>query len=292
MSLSMKLCLFSSTPDMLNFDFVVKVLTGSLEELAHRAREWGYDGIEFMPNPENIPDPHIMETALRMTGALMPVVNTGRMFQQGMALLHPNTEVRRRSIGTYKRMLDFAGHFRARVGLGIARGQETQGFSRQEIDRLADDVFHELAEYAERVHVVIMLEPADPGSIHYINTMDEAMAWVERIRSPAFSVMLDTYQLAQAEPSIEHGIRAARRCADHIHLYDPSRWPPGVLPQKDRLDWPRIARILQQEGFQGSGSVVLAPDSDPQPAARKAATYLRELFDKTSADPGDGDQSV
>ena len=53
----MELCLFSSTPDMATLNFVVKVLTGTLEELAQRAIEWGYDGIEFMPDPENSPDP-------------------------------------------------------------------------------------------------------------------------------------------------------------------------------------------------------------------------------------------
>jgi sugar phosphate isomerase/epimerase len=38
-------------------DFVVKVLTGRPEELGQRAVSWGYDGIEFMPNPDDIPDP-------------------------------------------------------------------------------------------------------------------------------------------------------------------------------------------------------------------------------------------
>lgn len=274
----MQLCLFSSTPDMEALDFVVKVLTGSLDELAQRAVAWGYDGIEFMPDPESVPDPQQMENALETAGAILPVINTGRMLPQGMALLHQSVEVRRRSIKAFKRMLDFAGHFRARVGLGIARGKENRGISRQEMDRLADDVFREIAEHAEKAGAVIMLEPCDPGSGDYINTVDAAMAWVERINTPAFRVMLDTYQLAEAERSIEHGIRAARGQANHIHLYDPSRWPPGVLPEKQRLDWPRIAQVLHQEGFSGSGSVVLAPEGDPEPAARKAAAYLRRIF--------------
>jgi D-psicose/D-tagatose/L-ribulose 3-epimerase len=263
---------------MAELTFVVKVLTGTPEELAQRTVEWGYDGIEFMPNPESIPEPHRMDRALKAAGAVMPVVNSGRMFPQGMALLHHNAEVRRRSAEAYKRMLDFAGYFKARVGLGIARGQKAAGSSREEMDRIADDVFRELAEHAGQAGAVIMLEPADPGSTNYINTVDEAMSWVDRIDSLAFTVMLDTYELAQSEPSIEHGIRAARGRATHIHLYDPSRWPPGVLTEKDRLDWPRIAQILREEGFHGSGSVVLAPEGDPEPVARKAAAYVRQLF--------------
>jgi len=274
----MHFCLFSSTPDMNELNFVVKVLTGTLEELARQSREWGYDGIEFMPNPDHVPNPRQMEWALKAADAIMPVVNTGRMFSQGMPLLHQDARVRTRSLEAFKKILEFAGWFGARVGLGIARGQEIVGGDRQEKDQVAADVFHELALHAERAGAVIMLEPADPGSTNYINTVDEAMAWVDRIGSSAFTVMLDTYELAESEPSIEHGIRAARGRATHIHLYDPSRWPPGVLPERDRLNWQRIVRILREEGFKGSGSVVLPPEGDPEPGCRKSAAYLRGLF--------------
>jgi sugar phosphate isomerase/epimerase len=276
----MQLCLFSSTPDMDGLDFVVKVLTGHPKELGQRALAWGYDGIEFMPNPENIPDPCEIEATLRATGAVMPVVNTGRMFPQGMALFHQDKEIRKQSVDAFKKMLDFAGYFRARVGLGIARGSGIPGASREETDHMADDIFREIAVHAESVAATIMLEPADPGSTSYINTVDEAMAWVDRISSPAFTVMLDTYQLAEVERSIGEGIRAARGHAQHIHLYDLSRWPPGVLPEKGRLDWPYIACLLREEGFRGSGSVVIAPEGDPEPAARKAVTFLRQLFNQ------------
>jgi D-psicose/D-tagatose/L-ribulose 3-epimerase len=278
--MNIQLCLFSSTPDMTDLSFVVKVLTGTPVELAQRAVAWGYDGIEFMPDPLHVPDPREVDKALKAAGALMPVVNTGRMFAQGMALLHADALVRKDSSEAFKRILDFAGHFKARVGLGAARGAGIPGANREEMDRMAEDVFRELAAHAEKVQAVIMLEPADPGVTSYINTMDEAMAWVERIGSPAFSVMLDTYQLAESEPSLEHGIRAARGQARHIHLYDPSRWPPGVLPEKERLDWPHLARVLRQENFQGSGSVVLALEGDPEPAARKAVAYLRRIFEE------------
>ncbi|MFB3920902.1 MAG: sugar phosphate isomerase/epimerase family protein [Terriglobia bacterium] len=273
-----KLCLFTSTPDMNSLRFVVKVLTGAPRELAERAVAYGYDGIEFMPDPKDVPDPIAFEAAIKASGAVMPVVNTGRVFAQGLPLLQADPKARRNSLEGFKRILDFAGHFKARVGLGAARGAGIPGASRGELERMAADVFRELAAHAQQVGAVIMLEPADPGVTSFINTVDEAMAWVDRIASPAFSVMLDTYQLSESEPSIEHGIRAARGHARHIHFYDPSRWPPGVLAEKDRLDWPRLMRVLRDEGFSGSGSVVLAPEGDPEPAARKSARFLRRLL--------------
>jgi len=107
--------------------------------------------------------------------------------------------------------------------------------------------------------------------------MDEAMEWVRRIASPAFSVMLDTYELAESEPSIEHGIRAGRGEARHIHLYDPSRWPPGIRTQTT-LDWPQIFGLLRETGFAGSASVVLVPEGAAAPAAHKTAAFLRDVL--------------
>ncbi len=230
----------------------MRVLTGSMEELAARAMEWGYDGIEYMPDPERVPEPAAMERALKAAGAVLPVVNSGRMGVQQMTLLHADTAVRRRSIAAFKRILDFAGAFRARVGLGIARGKGIPGASRDQMDAMAAEVFPELAAHAERAGAVIMLEPADPGVTSYINTTDEAMAWVRRIASPAFSVMLDTYELAESEPSIEYGIRAGTGEARHIHLYDPSRWPPGCTRANDT----RLAtdlRLIAGNWFCGVG---------------------------------------
>jgi sugar phosphate isomerase/epimerase len=278
-----KFCLFASTPDMLNLSFVVKVLTGTPEEVGQRAVDWGYDGIEFMPDPEHVPDPEVFASALRRTAAVMPVVNTGRVAAQGMALLHEDAGVRRESIERFKDILDFAGHFKAQVGLGAARGMGIPGARKEEMEQLAEDVFRELAEHAEKAGAVIMLEATETEFTGLANTNEEAMEWVERIGSPGFSVMLDTHQLWVMEPSIEHGIRVTKGQARHIHLYEPSRWPPGVLPEKEALDWPHIVRVLEEEGFQGSASVVIIPEGDPEPVARKSVAYLRRLFSEAGS---------
>jgi sugar phosphate isomerase/epimerase len=110
--------------------------------------------------------------------------------------------------------------------------------------------------------------------------MAEVIAWVDRIGSPAFQAMLDTQQLATMEPSVEAGLRAAQGRAKHIHLYDPSRRPPGVGIDQAALDWPRIAEVLSEEGFRGSGSVVIAAEGDPEAGARASAAYLRRLFNR------------
>ena len=278
----LKFCLFASTPDMLQLDFVVKVLTGTPEELGRTAVSWGYDGIEFMPDPERPPDPELFGRMLGKTGAVMPVVNSGRIAAQGLALVHQDIAIRRKSIAGFKRILDFAGYFKAMVGLGAARGKGIPGMNKSDMLKLAEEILRELTEHAEKAGAIIVLEPAEAEYTDLFNTNEEVMAMVDKIGSPNFSIMLDTHQLYVVEPSVEHGIRAARGQAKHIHLYEPSRLPPGVSTEKAALDWPNIARVLKEEGFEGSASVVIVPTGDPEPVARKSVVYLRKLFGDSS----------
>jgi len=275
-----KFCLFAAEADMLQYKFVVKVLTGSPEGITRTAVSWGYDGIEFMPNPDRVPEPATFAQALENTGAAMPVVNSGRIWAQGMALLHEDLAIRKKAIAAFKQMLDFAGYFKARVGLGGARGPGIPGMPKKEMLKVAEEVFRDLTEHAEKAGAVIMLESSEAAFTRLFNTNKESMTMVRKINSPYFSIMLDTHQLWAAEKSIEEGIRVAEGQAQHIHLYEPSRWPPGVLPAKEVLDWKNIARVLKEEGFAGSASVVIAPEGDPEPVARKSVSYLRRIFNE------------
>ena len=275
MSDTLKLCLFSSSPDIEKFGFVVKVLTGSPEELAQKCATWGYDGIEFLPDPENIPDPEPYKRALTNEGVGLYVVNSGRVAAQGMGLLNEEPSIRKKSLDCFKGLIDFAAQFDARIGLGMARGKGIEGASKETMDCLAVEVFGEIASHAKQANVVVMLEAAEPEVTDYLNTMDEVMEMVDKIGSPNFSSMLDTHQLFGAEPTIEYGIRAGRGEATHIHFYDPSRWPPGVVAENDRLDWPNLMQTLREVHLPKTGSVVLAPEGDPQAAAITAREYLQ-----------------
>jgi len=276
----LRLGIFSSTPDIEDLGFIVKVLTGTPEQIATSINKWGYDGVEFMPDPENIPDPIRFSTALDNEGVALTVVNSGRMAVQNMALLHEDIKIRDRSLEAFKGIIDFAGHFKSPVGLGIARGKGISNVSKLEESEIAADIFKQLAQHAERAGTVVMLEAAESEYTNFANTMEEVMGWVNKIDSPGFSVMLDTYQLANDEPSIEHGIQVTKGQARHIHLYDPSRWPPGVMAKNDRLDWPHLISTLRKVHLPETGSVVLAPEGDPAVAAIKASKYLRGLLNE------------
>lgn len=273
-----RLIVFSSTPDIAEVGFVVPVLTAPLPELGSKAKEYGFDGLEFLPNPDRIPSAMELKASAETAGVNISVINSGRMHPQGYALLHRDPAIRRTSIDIYKQFVDLAGELGARVGMGMARGSGDTTVDDHDLAAVMDDVFGEVAEHAAAASTVVMLEPADPGVVTAVATVSEAVDIATRIDSPGFAVMLDTYQLAEVETSIEQGIRDAAGRADHIQLYDPGHWPPGVRDPRHRLDWDSVAASLASAGFQGSGSVVLAPEGDAAAAARTSAQFLRDLL--------------
>ena len=247
-----RILVFCSTPDVEADGFVVPILAEPIERLAARAASLGFDGLEFLPDPGDIPEPERLRSVLDAAGVGLGVVNSGRMAARGFALLHRDARRRRESIEIYKRYVDLAGALGARVGLGMARGDASVAVSGPDLPALMRDVFGEIAEHAERAGTVVMLEPADPGYVAVVLRVEEAVEQARLVGSPGFSIMLDTHQLEVVEPSFEEGFAAAEGRASHIHLYDPGHWPPGVAEK--RLDWDR------HPGRDADATASVAPD--------------------------------
>lgn len=271
-----QLLVFSSTADVAEDNFVVPILAEPLDRLALRAAELGFDGLEFLPNPDEIPTADRMRALLADAGMRVGVVNSGRMAARGYALLHRDAERRRISVGIYKRFIDLAALLGARVGLGMARGDSRVAADEADLPGLMRDVFGDIAVHAASAGTVVMLEPADPGYVAAILRVREAAEQARLVGSPGFSIMLDTYQLDQVEDSYEEGFAHAEGRANHIHLYDPKHWPPGAGPQ--RLDWARIRAAMEKHGFAGTGSMVLAPEGDRDAAAKRAVAFVRKTL--------------
>ncbi len=272
-----RLSIFASTPDMDEHAFTVKVLTGTLDAIALQAVKWGFDGIELLPNPDHVPRAEAVERAVSAAGACVTAINSGRLYAQGMALLHRDPGARRHALKMFKRLIDLGAGLGVPIGLGGARGATELTVSPADEERVALGVFEEIAVYAEKVGGLVMLEPADSAETPSVPTVAEAVAWVERVGSPALAIMLDTHQIATREQSFEQALAAAKGIARHIHLYDRGRRPPGTAGP-NALDWAAVSRALAASGFTGTGSVVLASEGNVAERAHTAARFLRTVL--------------
>jgi sugar phosphate isomerase/epimerase len=287
--MQLDLCLFASSPDVAARGFVVQLLTGNAEELAYRSLSLGYNGFEFLPNPEDVPDSRPFRKALDATGVRLPVVNTGRMAAHRIMLFDPDPKIAGCARDAFRRIIEFAGELEADVGLGIARGPARTDLDAAAMDRWAEEIFCDLAATARRAGIRILLEPAETNVTRYILDVRSVMAWVDRInaltgdvqrvRGRAFDVMLDTHQLTESESSLADGIDAAQGMATHIHLFDPQRHPPGTHPQG--IDWDEVFGSLSRSGFSGTASVIM-PRPESGHTAQDVARFVRAHVTKHS----------
>ncbi len=266
---------FCSTPDVVDEKFVVPLLVAEVSQLAQRAADIGFDGLEFLPSAQDCPSPDAVSKAVDAAGIKVSVINSGRMRSQGYALLHKDASRRRQSIDVFKQYIALAGALGARVGLGLARGDD-ETTSRGDVGPMIRDVFGEVAEYAAHCGTFVMLEPADPGFVAVILRVHEAVSVAREVASPGLRIMLDTYQLHEVEESIPDGFRAAEGLASHIHLYDPGHWSPGLIAPEDRMDWDVIRASMDDTGFSGTGSIVLPKEGDQEVGAKASLAFLRD----------------
>lgn len=154
-----QLLVFSSTPDVAADNFVVPILAEPLDALAGRAADLGYDGLEFLPNPDDMPSAERLSAAVEAAGISVGVVNSGRLAVRGYALLHRDAERRRASIDAFNRLIDLAGALGARVGLGMARGDSRVTAAAPDLPSIMRDVFGEIGARAPSIAPTLLRRP-------------------------------------------------------------------------------------------------------------------------------------
>lgn len=135
------------------------------------------------------------------------------------------------------------------------------------------------AAAAEVSGVLYLLEPLAREDTGFINTVEEAVAVVRAIGSPALRTMLDCSAAARAEadpiPDVLHRWLSTGLIA-HIDLNDPNRRGPG----EGALAFGPILAALKAEGYGGMAAIEpFIYESDGPSCAARAIGYVRGLIE-------------
>ncbi len=115
-----------------------------------------------------------------------------------------------------------------------------------ELPRVAEGL-HELAEYAQRRGVAIVLEPMSHFRTHLINRPDQLADLLARIDHPNAYALLDTYHVVTEIRDYAQGIRTLAGNLWAIHACENDRGVPGggIVP------WDDVFGALREIGFDG-----------------------------------------
>ena len=134
--------------------------------------------------------------------------------------------------------------------------------------------FRELAEYAAAKGVRIVLEPINVLQAGYIHTAQDGIAMVQRVGSPNFGLMLDTYHMNIEEVDVFDSLRQAKPYLWFVHFTDNNRHWPGSA----HLDFKKIVDVLEEIQYAGFVSLEILPWPDPDTAAKSSIDSLRRYI--------------
>jgi D-psicose/D-tagatose/L-ribulose 3-epimerase len=144
-------------------------------------------------------------------------------------------------------------------------------------DRSAD-ALREVATTAADLGLTICLEIINRFETYIFNTVDEGLAYLQRVDHPAVKLQLDTYHLNMEEDSIAGAIEQAGSKLGHFHCAASNR----KLPGRGHIDWGAVRQALDRADYQGG--LVIETFPNPNTETGRTVNVWRPLVTNFDAE--------
>lgn len=160
-------------------------------------------------------------------------------------------------------------------GSGAARGIP-EGFSRELAKEQILDFLRDAAPMAERQGVTIVAEPLNRGECNILNSVGEAMGYVQAVGSDGFQCLVDSYHFWLEEESLgtlENAMGSIR----HVHVADrDGRVAPGESGDVAGM-YREFFAVLKRGGYDGRISVEGKVEFE-EAALQRTLGFLKEQW--------------
>lgn len=221
-------------------------------------RKIGYTGIEIAPftlaeDPAKIPAALRAEcrSIMQSEGLQFVGLHWLMVSPAGLHVTTPDPVVRKRSWDHVRNLVDLCadlGSGGVMVFGSPKQRRSTGGLSPAQATRHFVDGIASVAGHAHQQGVTLLIEALPKGQDNdIVNLLDEAVALVKQINSPAVRTMFDTHNAAdETEP---HASLVDRYfdLIRHIHVNEMD----GKHPGQGNYDFKSILRVLARRGYQG-----------------------------------------
>lgn len=259
------------------------------DEAARRIAAIGYEGLELMADvPHAWPAgllPESRRAIVESMGAaglafsnvnafMMNAIADARQPYWYPSFIEPDRHYRQVRIDHTRRALTLcaelgAPHITTEPGGPLAEGQ-----SRQAAIDLFVEALKPLAEHAQTLGVLLLIEP-EPGLL--LETTDQYLEVVERLDAPSVGLNFDVGHAYCVAEDIPAAIRKLAGHIRHFHVEDISaeRVHHHLVPGTGAIDFGEVFRAIGSIGYDGWVTVELYPFvDDPDEAARAALQAL------------------
>ncbi len=252
------------------------VVFRGLETSIRKAKELGYDGVEFALKRADEVDCDALERLLAETGLEVSCISTGQVYADlGLSFTDPDPEKRATVLDVFTGLIDLAADFGKLVNIGRVRGQ-IGSVPHEEAEGRFIDMVRKICDYAAPKDVTLILEPVNRYEIDFINSVADGVELMQKVNMPNIKLMPDVFHMNIEDVTIGGELARNIEYVEYIHVADSNRWAPG----QGHTDFSEIFSHLKEANYSGWVSAEILPEPDPDTAARQAVEYLKPLIDE------------
>lgn len=172
------------------------------------------------------------------------------IFDGTIRLLSTEPEMMKKSVAYMKKVVDVASDMECPTII-VGSGGKTRSFekewNKEEGVKCMVEVIHKSGLYAQEKGVTLAIEAINRYETNFLNTLEEAVNFINMINLPNVRTMADTYHMNIEEVNPAETIRKYGYTLANLHLADSNRQAPG----DGHFDFVSVAKALGEVGFQG-----------------------------------------
>lgn len=258
--------------------FAPLLFAGNLAQGIRRAAALGYDGIELNIRDTATESLDEISAAGEESGLEIVALGTGQSYLvDGLSILSPDSAIRDKLVERLKGHIAFASHVGAKVVLGGVFGKLDGDAAQRKAEYSgAIDVVRRLADHAAPVGVEIVIEPINRYETNFLNTIDQALAFITDADRTGLRVLPDTFHMNIEEINISAALERAGKMIGHFHLADSNRMSPG----SGHIDFRAVLDTLFSLQYTGYVSGEFLPLPDDEKAAANNIRYIRKILEE------------
>jgi len=240
------------------------------------AVEFGYDAVEVSlrdPREQVVRD---LLDAIEDSGLGLSAIATGQSYyNDGLSPTSSEPAVQAELLERMKHFVTYAAQYDgACVIIGGVRGTfEGSEEERAAQHRNAIQAIRSYAHHAETAGVRLAIEPINRYETSFLNTVAEALSFIEDVGAGNLGVLADTFHMNIEESSPADALESAGERLFYVHLPDSNRLAAG----QGHIDFHDLAAVLRKIGYDGYLGAEILPLPDSRTAAQLAMDFFRTL---------------
>lgn len=258
-----------------NWIFGKEELTGGFQRLA----KFGYDGMELRGEPQLYNAGEIQNLMDRYKIKVLSICGMYPGPEKGQLrdLSHPKLDTRKQAINYVKELVDLAKILAAPVVIvtPCPVGKNTPLATADKEWKWAVQSMKEAGSYAGEKGILLAIEPINRYETYLINSLDEALRFVNEVKLNSVKIMADTFHMNIEDADFGRAIRRAGRNLIHVHVADSNRQSPG----RGHIDFRQIMIALKEIDYQYSLAMEPLPPL-PNPYAVLSERVSKDILDQ------------